>query len=145
MMESEQENYHGERLGSSDHPARPLTASLSNRKPKTLSPTKRPRNLRVVLENVDYRESCNTSDIFSIKLALARMSRSKCSNLRRTPAAYDCFGKTDEKLTILRSLIEHHLHHCQHCRDQMEDLDYFEPEEPQQDQELWRQKGVQNK
>ena len=109
----------------------PSTSVLKPR-PKTLSPTKRPRNLRVVLENVDYRESTYTSDLFSIELALARLSGSKCRNLQRTPPATDSTGKTDDKLTVLRSLIDHHLLHCQHCRDQMEDLEYFKPEQSEQ-------------
>lgn len=109
----------------------PSTSVLKPR-PKTLSPTKRPRNLRVVLENVDYRESTYTSDLFSIELALARLSGSKCVALQRTPPATDSTGKTDDKLTVLRSLIDQHLLHCQHCREQMEDLEYFKPEQSEQ-------------
>ena len=133
-MESHHQE-HQERAGRSQQnktkPAGSPSTSVLKPRPKTLSPTKRPRNLRVLLENVDYRESCYTSDLFSIELALARMSDSKCINLLRTPPAHDSAGKTDKKLTVLRSLIDYHLLHCQHCRDQVGDLEYFKPQ-PQQ-------------
>ena len=94
-------------------------------KSNKLEPTKRPRNLRVRLENVDYKDFSCKSDFFSISLAMARIFNSKCHSLNLNPA-YDTQGKLDEKLTVLRSLIEHHMLQCQHCRAQLSDLDYFD-------------------
>ena len=132
-MESHQEEYHhrapSQQNKNKTTPDGSPSTSVLKPRPNTLSPTKRPRNLRVALENVDYRKACYTSDLFSIELALARMSHSQCRNLLKPPPAYDSTGtKIDQKLTVLRSLINHHLLHCQHCRDQMEDLEYFKPQ-----------------
>ena len=87
---------------------------------------RRPRNLRVQLEKIDYRDSSCENDPFSISLALARISNSKCSRLDWNNSYYDNSGNPDMKLTVLRSLIENHTLHCKTCRDDLHDLDCFD-------------------